>query len=102
MRRSYDLRRMGFRPVQPSPGKELLAKIAQQFAYDLKREGSTLWLRKHYRRRGIPVPRAFLYGPQIRREHVRTHETYAFLAEYEQTEYAEQQRRIRVPWDGLV
>lgn len=95
-----ELRQLGFRPVRPGPGQELIRQRSEDYGYEAETVGGALWLRKRYRKRGVAVPSPITMGLTIRATDVAADETYDFLHRYRH--YLTVQRRLQVGKDELV
>jgi len=97
---TVELRRRGFRCIRPTDKAAYFSNLARQFGYSVQMENGRHWIRKHYRRRGSPVPTAVKLGPTITQADAATTSTYSFLAEHTRSTYA--QFYVDLPFDRVV
>jgi hypothetical protein len=99
---TQQLRQRGFRPLPEGPGSEVFSRRAQDFGYDVIADGTVLWIRKQYRKKGSAAPTTVAVGQPIRSNNLTDPALRSPLAAYQKTRYASLQARIASDRDDLI
>ena len=97
-----ELRKRGFRPLPEEPQSEIFSRRAPDLGYDVIGEGTVLWIRKQYRKKGSVVPTAISVGPPIRSNNLTDPVLRSPLTVYQKTRYASLQAQIASDRDDLI